>query len=94
MEVSSPYPQNIDIEDVRECIKNCPEFFEKEEDDLIIFNYRYCNHLTFPSLEGVDCEREKLLRLLKRYTSSVAILSFCLSSSIQSSLVKVVLKAV
>lgn len=65
MDVSSPYPTHINIEDVRECIKGCAEFFEKKEDDLIIFNYRYCNHKTFPSVEGVE-GRDKLLNQLKR----------------------------
>lgn len=62
----NPYPVHINIQDVRECIKGCSEFFEKREEDLIIFNYRYCNQKTFPTLEGVE-GRERLLRQLKRF---------------------------
>jgi len=57
---------NINIDDVREAIKGCPEFFEKEEDDLIIFNYRFCSGRSFPSPESAEDERTKLLRLIKR----------------------------
>jgi len=33
--VPNPFVEDIDLEDVREAIKGCAEFFEKLQDDLI-----------------------------------------------------------
>lgn len=59
------FPVGITLEDAREAIKGCIEFFEKHENDTIIFSYKFCTHRTFPSLE-LFTGRELLLQQVKR----------------------------
>lgn len=48
-EKESIFPVHITLEHARESINGRAEFFEKVQDDLIIFNYKYCSHSTFPN---------------------------------------------
>jgi hypothetical protein len=66
MESENPFATGITLEDAREAIRGCPEFFEKLENDTIVFSYKYCTQRTFPSLElfaGRDLHLQKVKRL-------------------------------
>lgn len=65
MEKTELFPLDINLDDAREAIKGCIEFFEKHENDTIIFSYKFCTHKTFPSLEQFT-GRELLLQQVKR----------------------------
>lgn len=73
------FVHSISLEDARDAVAGCPEFYEKEADGahfyfdsgfipgMIIFNYRYCNPRTFPDPLQAEDERQKLLYQIKRY---------------------------
>jgi hypothetical protein len=68
MEVPQIFPTSISLEDAREAIKGSSEFFEKNENDTVVFSYKYCTQRTFPSLENYT-GRELYLQQVKRYNS-------------------------
>eukprot|EP01128_Nolandella_sp_AFSM9_P003075 TRINITY_DN1354_c4_g1_i1.p2 TRINITY_DN1354_c4_g1~~TRINITY_DN1354_c4_g1_i1.p2 ORF type:complete len:399 (-),score=83.32 TRINITY_DN1354_c4_g1_i1:2091-3287(-) len=60
------FVHNITLDDARAAVSGCPEFYEKQADGLIIFNYRYCNPATFPDPQLAVDDRQKLLFQIKR----------------------------
>ncbi len=60
---------DITLEEARESIEGRPEFVEKEEDDYIVFNYKYCNHRTFPDPNEAKDPRTRRLLQIRRLGS-------------------------
>jgi hypothetical protein len=48
------FPFDISLEDARQAIAGRAEFSEKIQEDLLIFNYKYCNSRTFPDPKRLD----------------------------------------
>lgn len=47
-------------------MSGCIEFFEKEQDDLIIFNYKFCSRRTFPDPNTAPDPETKRLWSIRR----------------------------
>ena len=66
MKEDSIFPINIQIEDVREAIRDGNDIREFIFDDFVIFSYTIIKDDTFPNPEEANDERTKLLRQLRR----------------------------
>ncbi len=78
MEERTVFATGFTLEDVREAIRDTDEFKvsvyqdEKDGSELLFFNYRFCTHATFPSLDAAKSPRERLLFQLKRECRGLA----------------------
>lgn len=60
----SLFPVDISLEDCREAIRGRTEFVEKQQGNLIIFNYQWCTKRTFPDPNTApDARTAHLLRV-------------------------------
>jgi len=70
--MTSLFPTQMTIDMVRESIRGAPEFFEKEVEGMLFFNYKYCNPRTFPDPESGQDDHQKLLLHIRRECRGLA----------------------
>lgn len=64
--MSSLFPGDITLEECRAAIAAQREFTEKFQDDLIIFNYKFCTKNTFPDPASADSPEQARLLSVRR----------------------------